>query len=165
MKSMTKVFFLVVALFCSRILMAEEKAQTNGLSYFYDAEMFQWNYDLFGGLTLNFHNQSSQAIFGIKDAMKNALAQYDDTRKQYNSYRWKTTSGNILAWSGLTVACAGIPFLHHFGSSENGREVVIGVMLGGLVSEIIGVFVLYSGQENIFNAVNLYNKHKVTDLR
>jgi hypothetical protein len=37
--------------------------------------------------------------------------------------------------------------------------------LGGLVTEIIGAVILQSGQENIFNAVNLYNRHRIDDYR
>jgi hypothetical protein len=38
-------------------------------------------------------------------------------------------------------------------------------MLGGLVSEIIGASILQSGQENVFNAVKLYNRHRINDYK
>jgi hypothetical protein len=163
MKRMTKIFLLAIALSCSRMLVAEEKAQTNDLAYFYDAEMFQWNYSLFGGLTLNFHNQSAMTVYGIKDSMKDALMQYDDSRREYSSYRRKTISGSILTWGGLAAVCLGLPILRYFDFSADGRDIAIGVMLGGFVFDIIGLFVWHSGQENIFTAVNLYNRHKITD--
>jgi hypothetical protein len=38
-------------------------------------------------------------------------------------------------------------------------------MLGGFVTELIGVFILQSGQENIFKAVNAYNRKKINEYK
>jgi hypothetical protein len=108
-------------------------------------------------------------MYGIKDPMKNAFLQYDDANQQYRSYRGKTIAGNILRWGGLVTVLGGayMPIFGDWEGSayENNLKIGLGIMLGGLVSEIIGVFVLQSGQENIFNAVNLYNRHKINDYR
>jgi hypothetical protein len=69
---------------------------------------------------------------------------------------------------GLATVLGGayIPFFGDWEDNayENNLKIGLGVMLSGLVSEIIGIFVLQSGQENIFNAVNLYNRHRIKDL-
>jgi hypothetical protein len=41
--------------------------------HYYDTELFQWSYSMFGGLTLNFQNQSSITTFGLKESMKNVF--------------------------------------------------------------------------------------------
>jgi hypothetical protein len=170
MKTFLKINFLTLALVFSGNLMAQENQQTNNnfLKY-YDTELFQWSYSMFGGLTLNFQNQSSMTMYGIKDSMKNAFLQYEDANQQYRSYRGKTIAGNILMWGGLATVLGGA-YMPIFGdwegnAYENNLKIGLGIMLGGLVSEIIGVFVLQSGQENIFNAVNLYNRHRINDYR
>ncbi|MDR1301249.1 MAG: hypothetical protein LBK43_02120, partial [Treponema sp.] len=136
------------------------------LSY-YDAELFQWSYSMFGGLTLNFKNQSAITTYGIKDNMKDAFIHYEDTNQQYRSYRSKTIAGNILVWGGLATVLTGV-YVPIFGDRqnntyENNFKIGMGVMLGGLITEIIGAVILQSGQENIFNAVHSYNRHKIND--
>ncbi|MDR1220504.1 MAG: hypothetical protein LBK73_12975 [Treponema sp.] len=171
MKMILKIGFLALAITFSDKLAAQETTQTSdNLLDYYDTKLFQWSYSMFGGLTLNFQNQSSVTVYGIKDTMKNALIQYEDANQQYRSYRGKTIAGNILMWGGLTTAIAGayIPIFGYRqdkGFYENNLKAALGIMLGGLVTEIIGAFILQSGQENIFNAVNLYNRHRITDYR
>jgi hypothetical protein len=72
-------------------------------------------------------------------------------------------------WSGLATVLGGA-LIPTFGNREdrtyeNNLKIGLGVMLGGLVSEIIGVFVLQSGQENIFDAVNLYNRNRINEYK
>ncbi|MDR3122891.1 MAG: hypothetical protein LBU16_03820 [Treponema sp.] len=166
MKIFQKICFLALALLFSGRLAAQEIMQTdNNLLPYYDTELFQWSYSIFGGLTLNYRNQSSIAMYGIKDAMKDALLHYDDTNQRYRSYRSKTIVGNALVWSGLGIVLAGglLPF--YGGTDDVHLKITTGVMLGGLVTEIIGAFVLKSGQENIFDAVNIYNRRKISEYK
>jgi hypothetical protein len=142
--------------------------QTNSnLTRYYDAELFQWDYGMFLGLTLHFQNQSAMPIHGIKTPMKNALKQYEDSRQKYNAYQRKTVFGNILMWGGLVAVIAG--YMPIFRAIEHGYEPVdknivelsASMVLGGFVSEIISLFFLQSGQESIFDAVYLYNRHQI----
>ena len=170
MKMFSKICFLAFVMIFSGELVAQETIQqNNNLMSYYDTELFQWSYSMFGGLTLNFQNQSSVTAYGIKESMKNAFIQFEDTNQQYRSYRSKTIAGNILLWGGLATVLAGL-YVPVFGdwddnAYENNLKIGIGVMLGGFVTEIIGAFVLQSGQENIFNAVNLYNRHRINDYK
>lgn len=172
MKNLFKIGFFVMALIFSGKLTAQENAATNNhLPLYYDAELFQWNFSMFGGLTLNFKNQSSRTTYGIQDSMKKALSQYEDTNQQYRSYRAKNIAGNVLVWSGIAAIIGGANVLafndrHGRASYENIlNKTGIGVMAGGLLIELIGAFILQSKQENIFNAVNLYNRHKISEYK
>jgi hypothetical protein len=171
MKVFQKIGFWALAIVFSGNLTAQENTQINGnLLRFYDSELFQWDYSMFGGLTLNFQNQSSRTMYGIKDTMKNVLLQYEDTNQQYRSYRGKTIAGNILMWGGLAAVIGGayIPIFGYrqdYSVYEDNLKIGLGVMLGGLVTELIGAFILTSGQENIFNAVNLYNRHRINEYK
>jgi hypothetical protein len=169
MKAFSKLcLFLGAAAIFSGSLAAQEIAEPdNTLLSYYDTELFQWSYSAFGGFSLNYKNQSSITGYGLKEAMKNALVRYEDTNQRYRSYRSKTIAGNIMVWGGLAVALAGA-YAPIFGDWEDAAYVAnakigLGVALGGLVTELIGLFVLQSGQEKIFDAVNLYNRHKIEE--
>ncbi|MDR2601620.1 MAG: hypothetical protein LBC53_04115 [Spirochaetaceae bacterium] len=149
-------------------LAAQETIQTNdNLAFYYDAELFQWNYGFFEGLTLNFKNQSSNPMFGINTRMKNALVQYEDSNQQYRVYHGKNIAGNILMWSGFTATVTGMymPLFLDLDYSEKNLKIVLGTVLGGFVTELVGIVILHSGNENIFNAVNVYNRNKIKDYR
>jgi hypothetical protein len=167
MKTFLRAGFLLLVLMLSANLAAQEDTKKNSnLLMYYDAELFNWDYSMFGGLTLNFHNESSVTSFGIRYSMKNALVQYKDTNQQYRSYRGKTIAGNILLWGGMATAITGayMPIFRrdqNYNISANDLKLGLGLAAGGLVAEIIGAFILQSGQENIFNAVNLYNRHRI----
>jgi hypothetical protein len=169
MKTFLKIGVLAAALTFSGNLAAQENMQTDNsnLLRFYDSELFQWDYSMFGGLTLNFQNQSAITIYGIKEPMKKAFLLYEDTSQQYRAYRGKNIAGNVLMWGGLTAVLAGtcIPINWQDGSYKNNLEAAAGLILGGAVAELIGLLVLQSGQENIFNAVNMYNRHKMNEYK
>ncbi|MDR2477480.1 MAG: hypothetical protein LBD18_06825 [Treponema sp.] len=113
MKTVLKAGFLTLAIIISGNLMAQENTKVNSdLLHYYNSELFQWDFTMFGGLTLNFQNQSSRSIYGINNSMRNALSQYKDTNQEYRSYRGKTIAGNTLMWGGLAAAIVGayIPF-------------------------------------------------------
>jgi hypothetical protein len=171
MKTVLKTGFLALAIIFSGNIMAQENTETNSnLLHYYDRELFQWDFGMFSGLTLNYQNQSSRTNYGINDSMKNALARYKDTNRQYRLYRGKTAAGNILIWGGLAAVIGGV-YIPIFGDRQdysiygNNFKIGLGVMLGGLVSELIGSLILQSGQENIFKAVNLYNRNIISDYK
>jgi hypothetical protein len=162
--------FLSLILFLPVNLAAEEQLyeqKYNNLLQYYDTTLFQWDYNMFNGLTLNFQNQNSVVMYGIKNSMKTALLQYEDTSQQYNIYQKKTIAGNILMWGGMGAIISGICVPSPWDRWDNdiNMNIAFGLILGGAISEIIGVFVLQSGQENIFDAVNLYNRRKISDYK
>jgi hypothetical protein len=135
---------------------------------FYNSELFHWNYNMFDGLTLVYKNQSSSTSFRINEMMRNAFLEYSDSSQEYNSYRKKTITGNVLIYSGLALALSA--FIPLYSNIENEAafyrniNISIGLSVSGLVSTIIGSFFSSSGQENIFNAVNMFNKNKLQEL-
>jgi hypothetical protein len=153
----------------SAVLPAQEKESTN-LLHFYDSELFQWNYSLFGGLTLNFQNQGTYPMFGLKTPMKEALLRYPDSAKEYKSYRGKNITGNVLFWGGY-IALLGECFALAMFADENWErepanvKLSAGILLGSLVSELIGAFLMTSSQEDIYSAVNMYNRNRIADYK
>jgi hypothetical protein len=134
---------------------------------------------MFSGLTLNFQNQTATTIYGIKSSMKDALRQYEDSLQKYNAYQRKTVAGNILMWGGLAAVIGGVymPFfaiteeedstgdMVTYKTDEKLLNISIGMLLGGMVSNLIGSIVLQSGQASIFDAVHVYNRHKIGDYQ
>jgi len=171
MKAFVKIGFFALALFFSQSLIAQENNQDNNdLLKYYGTEFFQWSYDFWGGMNLNYQNQSSKTMFGLKDSMQKALASYENTNQKFLSYKKKTLLGNIFFWSGY-AAMLSSPFILFSGSNESVDcySTVVGASLGafggGLISMIVGNLLFSSGQENIFDAINLYNRNKIADYK
>jgi len=166
---------LIVVLFVfAQNLAAQETEQginqnTGGINLvqFYDSELFQWNYNMLGGLSLNYQNQNSGISFGINDAMKNALLEFPDSGQAYNSYKKKNTAGNILIYGGLALILGAYIPLYNQVLDDNPNNFdrnmgwSIGLASSGVVSTMVGSFVFSSGTESLFNAVNLFNRNKV----
>jgi hypothetical protein len=171
MKNFLKISFLASALVFSGTLAAQEFEKSHSdFLFHYDTELFQWSYSSFGGLALSFQNQSSLTSFGmLKEPMKNALLQYEDVNKKYRAFKGKALAGRVLMLTGLAAILAGayIPILGSWrdGSLDNNLRIGLGVGLGGLVTGIIGTVIFNAGQENIFDAVNIYNRHKIQELQ
>lgn len=169
MKTSLKTGFLVWAVILSGNVMAQENTQAdNNLLHYYDRELFQWDYDFWSGLSLNYQNQNSRTVFGLKDSMKKALALYDDSYQKYRTYRAKNTWGHILFWGGYAAVLSS-PFIITYGArhdsliSQETAIISLGVMGGGLLSSLIGSLLMTSGQEDIFDAIKSYNRHRIID--
>ena len=135
----------------------------------YDSELFTWNYNMFGGLSLNYQNQNSGISIVINETMKKALLEFPDSSWSYNSYIKKNTAGNVLMYGGLVIVLtAYIPMYNIILNNSNdfNRDIgwTIGLTSSGLISAIIGSFIYSSGTEDLFNAINLFNRNKVREL-
>jgi hypothetical protein len=171
MKTFVKIGVFVLALLFSQNLIAQEtKQEDNDLLRYYGTELFQWSYDFWGGMNLNYQNQSSKTMFGLKESMQKALASYENTNQKFLSYKKKTLLGNIFFWSGY-AAMSSSPFILFSGTNESVDcySTVVGASLGafggGLILMIAGNFLFSSGQENIFDAINLYNRNKLAEYK
>jgi len=168
MKVFMKVGFLALVLLFSHNLVAQENTQENNdfLNY-YNTELFHWSYSIRGDLNLN--NQSSTTFFGINKSMQNALALYDDTYQKSISYKKKTLFGNIFLWTGCVAILASqfiqIPDLISPRSTTIYTYTSYGFLGGGLLSAIVGGSIIASGQKNIFDAVDLYNRNKIAEYK
>ena len=140
------------------------------LIHYYDSELFHWSYNMYGGLILNYQNQNSGTSFDINETMKNALLSFPDSGQEYNSFKDKTTAGNILMFSGLAlVFSAFIPLFTPPYNSEDAvlRNTIISTALSGsgLIATIIGTNFFSSGQEHLFSAVSIYNRNKIREFK
>jgi hypothetical protein len=161
--------FIAAALLFPAGLAAEENGPSD-LSRYYDAELFQWNYSMFGGLTLNFQNQNASPLYGIKAPMREALLRYPDSAKEYKAYRWKNTAGNVLFWGGFAAA-VGVLCVPAFINEDvwtrdsPNLRIAAGVVLGGFLAEMTGVLLMSASQEDIYSAVNGYNRNRIGEYK
>ena len=149
-------------------------AQDNSLSFehIYDSELFQWNYNMFGGLILNYQNQTSGIFFGLNNHnMREALLSYPDSAREYKAYRTKNIWGNGLLWGGLALSMIAslVPLFAITPDSsldDDARmwRISLGVSVTGLVAAIAGAIAHSSGQESIFTAVNMHNRNRAREL-
>ena len=103
--------------------------------------------------------------------MKNALLSFPDSGQEYNSFRDKTITGNILIFSGLALVCgAFIPlFTPPNNNSEDAalRNSIISIALSGseFIATIIGTNFSSSGMEHLFSAVSIFNRNKIREFK
>jgi len=162
-------FFMLAVIFSGNLLAQESIQANNNLLNYYNAELFHWSYNMLGGLSLNLYNQSSSTLFGINNSMKEALQSYPDSSQEYNTYKRKNTTGNILMWGGLAIILGGA-FIPAIGINDSDNfdrylQAYLGVTIGGAVTTLVGSFFLSSGQENLFYAVNNFNRAKIGDYK
>ena len=131
---------------------------------FYDSQLFKFSYNIMGGFTLNFQGVSSGLTYGIPQPFTTALSTYPDSKTLIESYHVKDVTGNVLAWGGLAVILVGafVPDYNNptFTSADG---IGVGMMVGGLVIDIVGAIVLSSGYSDATSAVNVYNRHRMED--
>jgi hypothetical protein len=148
------------ALLLSRPVMAQENtAEQETLLQYYDRELFQW----YSFPLLHFQGQSSDIRFGIDDSMKKALGQYEDTQRLYRSYRGKNIAGYIVLWGGMAAfigSVAGIVYIEDF--PQRGAALS-GAAMGFYITTLISAGIHGSAEISIFNAVNSYNRHKISE--
>ena len=164
MRMYFKAALLLLGLFIVQNSAAQEgtDAEINSdLVNYYNSELFHWSYDWFTGTSLNFQNQNSSWSFGINKNMVEALKIYPDTNEYYELYRKKNITGNILLWSGFAITIGSVLSMPYI--PDENFPVVMGVSLGGLIIEFIGIFILPSAYENLFNAVHSYNRHRLSE--
>jgi len=170
MKLLLKIGFFILAVVFSGNLIAQESIQADSnLPNYYNTELFHWSYNMIGGLSLNLYNQSSSTVFGINKSMRDALQSYTDSGQEYGSYRWKNTTGNILMWGGFLTILGGafIPVIGVNDSNNFDRylQACAGVSILGAVTTLVGAFFYTAGQENLFYAVNNFNRAKMGDYK
>jgi len=164
---MRKAVTCFVLLFLASVCFGDESAAKKAVSY-YDGELFKVGYNLFGGLNIAYQGQSSSVFFGVPDTYKLTLAKYPDTKLLLDSYTSLNLAGNVLVWGGLAATLVGayLPLAnisatgtYDYSSYQTGLWIAV----GGLLAELIGVFVLPASFERITNAVNIYNRHRMED--
>jgi hypothetical protein len=161
-----KAILLLLGLFIVQNLVAQESTDVeinSDLVNYYNSELFHWHYDWWTGIQLNFQNQNSSVSFGINKNMVEALKLYPDTNEYYQLYRRKNIMGNIFLWGGFAIVIGGVSSIAYI--SEENYPIVMGVSLGGLAIELIGAFILPSANENLFNAIHSYNRHKMREYK
>jgi hypothetical protein len=139
--------------------------QNDNLLQYYDNEIIKMNYHSFGGIQLYNQEQTSSITFGISPYFREKLETFPESKMSFEQYKIKNISGNILVWGGLVVIVGGEYYsLNSIGESSfsSGIDKYMkgyGIMLGGLLMEVIGAFVLPSSFNDLFNSVNLYNRN------
>ena len=176
MKNLFVVLVSVLLLAVSQNTNAQEGFQNDktdeniNFLQFYDNEMFHWNFDTFGGLTLNYGNDNWEySTFGVNinnERIRNALLEYSDSAQSYNSFRKNKITGNIVYWSGIVLILGSvIPVFTIDNDKDKLRTgLFAGMFAGGLTTSIIGGFQFNSAQSKLSNAVNIFNRNKAREL-
>ena len=154
------ILFLCTVILFSTLLPA---AESDPLA-FYDSELIRFQYQTAGGLNLAFKGQTTGISFGIPKTFAEALGSYPETDELLQDYNRKNFWGNVLLWGGLAAALGGAyyPLIVEEEPWTN-FEASSAIMIGGLVTELIGAFIMPSGYQDLFNAVNQYNRNRMRD--
>ena len=159
--------FVAVALIVASAHLAMAQESGDIVSY-YDTELFHFNYNMFGGLMLEYGDLSSSIQFGIPSFLRDTLSSYPDSGEYAKSFSKLNRTGNIMLWSGLAVALAGsyYPlFARDGGIDDTELAVSLGTTLGGCAATIVGAFLYEAAIEKLFQSVRVYNKHRIEEFK
>ncbi len=166
MKKLPLVLYLIMLVpFC----IAEENntSGNNELVNYYESELFQFDYTMFGGMTLNYKNKSFSFQFGIPENLKDILSTYPDSKEYIDSYSKLNPIGNILLYSGIII----ISLTEAFSSSEyirvynipNYEYIVGGIYISCLFSIISGEVIVQISLDKFFQGINTFNRNKMSE--
>jgi len=165
----------IKAILCSVILIAlvtpAFAQQKESLSEFYDSEIIKVSYPFGSGLTLSVKGTTSTIGWKLSPIFSDLLIQYPSSKVSFESYKKDYRKGNIMIWSGLAGLFAGsLVFVMRNSNATSidfGDPVNIASysgMIAGAAVETIGAFFVSSSYENLFNAVNQYNREKIKEF-
>lgn len=144
--------------------------QNSDLVMYYDNELVKVNYQSFGGITLSYQGQTTGTSMGITPRFRQILSEFPDTKILVDNYVKKNTIGNVLIWGGLAASLGAAYYPTLKTNSEDiftdfweNYQTSVYMILGGLVAEIIGSFVLPQSFQDLFNATNQYNRNKLKE--
>jgi hypothetical protein len=159
--------FVAVALVVASAHLAIAQ-EGGGIVSYYDSELFHFNYNMFGGIVLEYGDLSSSIQFGIPSFLRDTLSSYPDSGEYVKSFSDLNRTGNIMLWGGLAVALAGsyYPiFAHAGGIDDTELAISLGTTLGGCAVTIIGSFFYEAAIEKLFQSVRVYNKHRIEEFK
>jgi len=142
-----------------------QNTENTGVLQFYNSEMLTWDYVFWNGLTLNYKGQRSGINGGVNSEVKKALLEYPDSAKAYKSYKNKNIIAKSLYISGLACLLGGLSYYGYTDIDKQNFGLLTGLIIGGSAATITGLFTGASGKQDIFNAVNTFNQHKVSKFR
>ena len=137
---------------------------------FYENELVKTEYTAMGGFTLSYQGISSGITLGVQDEIESALMEYPESRNLIEGYKSKILSGNVLLWGGLAAVftgayypliASGDPDIFEYSSLDG--KIALSLMVGGLVTELIGGFMIQFGYQDLFNSVNQFNYNRMRD--
>jgi hypothetical protein len=148
---------------------AQEQETQTDFSAFYENEIFKLDFGVMNGVSLRLQNEKASPFF-LKPFMLDAINTYPDSKKEYKNYQWKAITGNVLTYGGMATAIVGalMPVMNPqalMANPESTLSTMIGLAAGGIVVEVIGVFIRASGQKSLYKSVNLYNTNRVRDYK
>ena len=159
MKKLCLVFISLIIL-STNLTFSQESKELLG---FYDSELFQFNFDMLGGLQITYRGQTSTAKFGIPKSFIQNLDQYPDSKNYIEAYRKLNKTANVFFWTGLGALVVVFPFSISL-MNESVVEVGSSVAFGGMVSIIVGAFLYPASYNKLLLSVNTYNRKKLQEF-
>jgi len=150
----------------------EGNVQNLNFSQFYETELMHWSFSTMGGLSLNYgysnwnYNPFNSSLNNEK--IGSALLEFPDSAHALNSYGNNARTANALYWGGLVAMLGSIIFPVIAITDEDNFGIHMGLwggfFVGGTITSIIGAFRFNRAQEDLFNAVNIFNRNKAREL-
>jgi len=147
---------------------AQEAGDENAaLLQFYDNELFRWDIVSYGGLRLNLGDQNwKYGVYKVNiknEIIRNALHEYPDSAQAYNVFTKNAITANVLYWTGFALILGALVPLYATDDAVLAYSLSGGLLAGGTVTAAIGYKKFGISQSSLFNAANIYNRHKVRE--
>ena len=147
-------------------------AESSNILSYYDSELFKITFKFMGGLSLGYRGQTTNTNFGISKYFKDSLSVYPDTKSLIDSYSKKNLAGNIFLFGGLGLTMVGAYYpllvgdsITEYSNYYDKYKTTLWLAIGGIISELIGTFLLPSSYQDLTEGVNLFNRHKIEEFK
>jgi len=148
---------------------AGDESENNTLLQFYNNELFRWDIVSYGGLRLNLGDQNwKYSAFKTNinnETIRNALHEYPDSAQEYNLFTKNAITANILYWTGFALILGALVPLYATDNDILALSLSGGLIVGGAITANIGITKFGISQSSLFNAADIYNRHKVREFR
>jgi len=161
----------VICIYISLLILSVTSQTKESLLEYYNNEIITIICPLGSDLNLNVNGITSSIGFKLSPLITERISAYPTSKELFIEYQKQYKNGSIQLWSGFSGLLIGSAIFGLYNSDQNDIKSIvdpiniasISGMTIGLIIESIGAMKISRSQENLFNAINLYNREKIKE--
>jgi hypothetical protein len=150
----------VYVIFVASFFLGNVSAQEKSKVQYSDLVIVQ--YSFLNGIMLNYQGIFSDTQFGVNQKMKDIFYKEEESRKEFDIFSKKKTTGLIMAFGGIGIELSGLAYeltmINQNQLTLDKAKISLGIAGAGFLIAIIGTIIDSGSYTNLLNAVNEYNQ-------